>query len=123
MESLEEGRKQFAAIHESLNKLTETVGTMSVKLEENTVLTNRAVELATKTADGTADLVRISEFGTKITKFGRFVASTVAVCTNALSALSKVLVPILILYAIGVTLWHGDKLNWKDILDWVKQIL
>jgi len=123
MESLEEGRKQFAAIHQSITKLTVTVDSINARLEENTVLTNRAVDLATKTADDTAVLVEISRFGTKITKFGRFVASTVAVCTQALSALSKVLVPILILYAIVMTLLHGDKLSWKEILDWVKQVL
>lgn len=134
MASLEEGTKQFESIDTKVERLTEHISTLtghvetfSAALVENTELTKktaeqsqRTAELAQKTADDTADLVRISQFGKKVSRWGRFTAASIAFLTRAASKLSKLLIPIFIVYAIASALWHGEPIRWKDVLEVIK---
>ena len=124
MESLEEGKKQFTEIKSDVailtghvTKLTGHIETLASALSENTELTKQTAVLAQKTAEDTADLVRLSQFGKKVSIWGRLTAAFVAGRVRWMSSLSKLLAPILIVTAIATAMYHGDKISWKQILE------
>jgi PBP1b-binding outer membrane lipoprotein LpoB len=110
MQSLEEGKKQFSAIDSRLDTMAGHMETMSRAMVENTELTKQTAELAQKTANDTAGLVRLA-------KFSEATAEVVTTGTRGASKVSKLLIPILIVGAIITALWHGETLRWKDILE------
>jgi hypothetical protein len=128
MQSLEEGKKQFSAIDSRLDTMAGHMETMSKALIENTELTKQTAVLAQKTAEDTADLVKISKFGKKVSiwgrltaaivaGWGRWAAAFVAGCVQWASRLSKLLAPIMIVIAIATAIYHGDKITWKTIFE------
>jgi hypothetical protein len=127
MDSLEEGRKQFAEIKSDVTAmsghvktLTGHMETMAAALAENTDLTRKTAVLAETTAvlakttaADTADLVSLS----KITK-----GTTRAVKDGVIgtSKTIKVLWPIFIVIGIVAAWWHGEPIHIKDIIEAIK---
>jgi ABC-type multidrug transport system fused ATPase/permease subunit len=124
MESLEEGRTQFkeiksdvATLSGHVNTLTGHIETLTSALAENTEFTKKTAQLAEKTASDTADLVKIAQFGKRVSRWGRFSALFLACVTDWASKLSKLLIPIFLVVAILALWWQGKPINWKDILE------
>ena len=124
MTSLEEGKQQFAEIKSDVaaltghvNTLTGHIETLTTALAENTEFTKKTAKLSQKTADDTADLVRIAQFGKTVSRWGRFSAGLIAWVAGLASTLSKLLIPIFIAAAIATLLWRGEPIHWKDVIE------
>lgn len=98
-EALEAGRKQFEAVHDAISTLTSEV-------QANTALTQQIK------AD-TADVINIYRFG----KRG---ASLIKDGAKGGSKFLYFLWPYLVVFAVVMAWYHGDKINLKELIELAK---